>query len=88
MADFDFIAEGLHNMATFRIEPMIYIGDENRKYEKIMIGQFDFIALVRQIEALRNEVDYLKETLVDVLAEQAVKQGEEAMAEERATIAK
>lgn len=51
-----------------------------------MIGQYDLIGLVKQIEALRNEVDYLKETLVDVLAEQSVKQGEEAMAEEKQII--
>lgn len=39
-----------------------------------------------QLTALRNELDFLKDVLTRVIAEESIRQGEEDMEEERATI--
>lgn len=58
-----------------------YFGDDV-DYEKIMIGRLDIVALAREVEALRNEVDFLKESLSRVLAQESLREVEEIIAEE------
>lgn len=57
-----------------------YFGDDV-DYETIKIGRLDVTALVREVEALRNEVDFLKESLSRVLAEESLRDVEEIIAE-------
>lgn len=57
-----------------------YFG-EDVDYETIKIGKLDVTALVREVESLRNEVDFLKESLSRVLAEESLRDVEEIITE-------
>lgn len=82
------VTVGHHNVAVgsasssfvFKTLEGLYIG-EYKDYDVIMIGRVKFTDLVREVESLRNEVDFLKESLSRVLAEESLRDVEEIIAE-------
>lgn len=63
---------------------VVEIGQEGVVYERIQIGQFELVSLVRDIRALRNELDFLKSSLSRVLAEESALEVAEILSEAHA----